>query len=55
LYSLSEARPRLWLVYSHEWYSDPYALIPQALDTSMIRTETHQFYGIQIMLYQHSP
>ena len=43
---------RVWLVYSHNDYTDPMGLIPQTLASKMKCTRTRDFYGGQVQLYE---
>lgn len=43
---------RVWLVYSHDSYTDPDGLIPQTLAEQMDVTRTRDFYGGQVQLYE---
>lgn len=43
---------RVWLVYSHNSYTDPQGLIPQALASQMKLTRTRDFLGGQVQLYE---
>ncbi len=51
LRSLIRGRERIWLVYSHDWYTDPQGLIPPALNEELDLLDTWGFYGLQIQLY----
>ncbi len=42
---------RVWLVYSHDSYSDPKGLVPQTLASQMELTRKRDFYGGQVQLY----
>jgi len=42
---------RVWLVYSHDWYTDPDGLIPPALEEQFDLVERRRFYGLQVLLY----
>jgi hypothetical protein len=42
---------RVWLVYSHNWYTDPMGLIPQTLASQMKLIRQSDFYGVQVQLY----
>jgi len=42
---------RVWLVYSHDWYTDPQGLIPSALEEKLGVREQWDFHGLQIRLY----
>jgi mannosyltransferase len=52
LISLLSGRKRVWLVYSHNSYTDPMGLIPQTLASQMKLTRTRDFYGGQVQLYE---
>jgi len=52
LISLLSGHNRVWLVYSHDSYTDPTGLIPQALASEMKLTRERDFYGGQIQLYE---
>lgn len=52
LLSLSSGRKRVWLVYSHDWYTDPQGLIPQTLASNMTLVRQRNFYGGQVQLYE---
>jgi hypothetical protein len=51
LISLMSGRKRVWLVYSHNWYTDPMGLIPQTLASKMELIRKRDFYGGQVQLY----
>ncbi len=52
LISLVNEHNRVWLVYSHNWYTDPMGLIPQTLASKMELTRKRDFYGGQVQLYE---
>jgi mannosyltransferase len=52
LVSLLEGRKRAWLVYSHDWYTDPEKLVPQTLAANMKLTRQRDFYGGTVQLYE---
>jgi hypothetical protein len=52
LISLLHGHKRVWLVYSHDSYTDPMGLIPQTLASKMKLTRTRDFYGGQVQLYE---
>ena len=52
LISLVRGYNRVWLVYSHNDYTDPGGLIPQTLASQMKLIETRDFYGVQVQLYE---
>jgi len=51
LISLLSGHNRVWLVYSHDSYTDPMGLIPQTLASQMKLIRTRDFYGGQVQLY----
>jgi len=52
LISLLRGRNRVWLVYSHETYTDPMGLIPKTLASQMELIRTKDFHGGQVQLYE---
>jgi hypothetical protein len=52
LVSLLGGRKRVWLVYSHDSYTDPMGLIPRTLASEMKLIRTRDFYGGQVQLYE---
>lgn len=40
---------RVWLVYSHDWYTDPQGIIPQELKKRRRLVANHRFTGLLIM------
>jgi hypothetical protein len=52
LISLLRRHDRVWLVYSHDSYTDPTGLIPQTLASQMKLIRTRDFYGGQVQLYE---
>jgi uncharacterized membrane protein len=51
LRSLVADHERVWLVYSHDWYTDPQGLIPLALGAMRPLRTRWQFYGVEIWEY----
>lgn len=51
LISMLSGRKRVWLVYSHNRYTDPVGLIPQTLASEMKLIQKRDFYGGQVQLY----
>ena len=51
LISLLRGHARVWLVYSHAWYTDPMGLIPGTLASQKKLIQTDDFYGGQVQLY----
>jgi hypothetical protein len=52
LISLLRGHDRVWLVYSHNDYTDPMGLVPQTLASKMQLTRQRDFYGGQVQLYE---
>ena len=52
LISLLSGHDRVWLVYSHNDYTDPMGLIPQTLASQMELTRQRNFFGGQVQLYK---
>ncbi len=51
LVALVSGRKRVWLVYSHDSYTDPKGLIPQTLASQMTLIRQRDFYGGRVQLY----
>jgi len=51
LLSLIQGRERVWLVYSHDSYTDPLGLVPQTLAAHMTLLREREFYGGKVQLY----
>ncbi|MCB8925763.1 MAG: glycosyltransferase family 39 protein [Ardenticatenaceae bacterium] len=51
LAALISGRDRVWLVYSHNDYTDPLNLIPQTLASELELLQQRNFYGGQVQLY----
>lgn len=52
LRQLVDDRQRVWLVYSHDWYTDPEKIIPRELARSLGEGERREFNGLEVRLYQ---
>lgn len=52
LISLLRGHHRVWLVYSHNDYTDPGGLIPQTLASQMKLIRQREFYGGKVQLYE---
>lgn len=52
MHNLLANRRRVWLVYSHDWYTDPQKIIPRELDRLMRRTDERSFVGLQVLRYE---
>jgi uncharacterized membrane protein len=51
LVSLLREHDRVWLVYSHDSYTDPMGLVPQTLASEMKLIRERDFYGGRVQLY----
>jgi uncharacterized membrane protein len=49
--SLIHGRERVWLIYSHQWYTDPRGLVPSGLEENMALQTRRRFYGLEARLY----
>ncbi len=52
LRSLLRDHDRVWLVYSHDWYTDPQRIIPAALAEELKLVGTQHYYGLQVLRYE---
>jgi mannosyltransferase len=52
LLALLNGHNRVWLVYSHDSYTDPMGLIPQTLASQMKLIRKRDCYGVQVRLYE---
>jgi len=52
LRELAQAHRRVWLVYSHNWYTDPQGLIPPALERMGRLADRREFNGLRVDLYE---
>ena len=48
---LIEGREQVWLVYSHNWYSDPSGIVPRELGKLLRERERANFVGIQVIRF----
>jgi len=51
LRALVQGRERVWLIYSHDWYTDPEGLIPAALKEEFDLIERWDYRGLQVRSY----
>jgi hypothetical protein len=51
LTELIAGRSRVWLIYSHDWYTDPHKLIPTHLQKNLDWVKRRSFYGLELRLY----
>jgi mannosyltransferase len=54
LHELLRNRERVWLVYSHNWYTDPRGLIPQALSQELTLLDRQDYQGLEIQRYERT-
>jgi len=53
LSSLIREHDRVWLVYSHNSYTDPESIIPQVIGSQKKLTRERDFYGGKVQLYEN--
>ena len=51
LQQMIEGREQVWLVYSHNWYSDPTGIVPRELGRLLREGERAEFVGIQVIRF----
>jgi hypothetical protein len=51
LSALARGHERVWLVYSHDWYTDPQGLVPAELEAEMALLERWEFEGVRVFLF----
>ena len=51
LQRLIRGRRRVWLIYSHDWYTDPHKLIPPALSAELSLLGRREFRGLKVYQY----
>ncbi len=51
LHDLISGRKRVWLIYSHNWYTDPTGLIATVLSQDLKQLDQRQFDGLEVRLY----
>ncbi len=52
LRTLVRDRQRVWLVYSHDWYTDPTGLVPRTLSAELTLRRRWEFHGVQVWLFE---
>ncbi len=52
LQALVRDRERVWLIYSHDWYTDPQGLIPSALEVELELRREWKFVGLQVSQWE---
>lgn len=51
LHQLIRGREQVWLVYSHDWYTDPAQIIPREMAKALRETGRSEFVGLQVIRY----
>lgn len=51
LRELVSGHDRVWLIYSHNWYTDPQNLIPTALQEELKQLDSRRYYGLEVRLF----
>jgi hypothetical protein len=51
LRALVRGRERVWLIYSHAWYTDPRGLVPSVLEEELIPVNRWGFSGVRVLRY----
>lgn len=51
MHNLLMGRKRVWLIYSHDWYTDPKKIIPRELNKLLRQTEQREFLGLQVIRF----
>ena len=51
LHALLQKYARVWLIYSHNWYTDPQGLVPDTLEQKLDLRSRQPFYGLELRLY----
>jgi mannosyltransferase len=52
LEALVRGREEVWLVYSHNWYTDPDQIIPAALEQWLVEEASYRWHGIMVQRYR---
>ena len=55
LRALLDGHARVWLVYSHNWYTDPAGLVPSTLQQMLVLQQRYALPEIQISLFVQPP
>lgn len=50
--NLLAGQPSVWLIYSHDWYTDPEGIIPRELGQQMTLVEERPLRGLNVMYYR---
>lgn len=52
LWQLMAEHQQIWLIYSHDWYTDPQGVIPQALNDQRTLVTEANFLDVRVLHYQ---
>jgi mannosyltransferase len=52
LHELVDGRDRVWLVYSHDWYTDATKIIPREMARALDEISRRRFNGLQVIRFQ---
>ena len=52
LHALVDGRPGVWLVYSHDWYTDATQIIPREIGRSLREVARKRFNGLLVIRFQ---
>jgi mannosyltransferase len=55
LEALTADRDSVWVVYSHDWYTDPSGIVPASLGARWRQADARTFPGIHVVHYALSP
>ncbi len=51
LQAVARLHHRVWLVYCHDWFTDPHQIAPRALHQVARLVEDKEFWGVRLLLY----
>lgn len=43
----------VWLIYSHDWYTDPLKIVPKTMRFAMLGVDEVNFVGLKVLLYEN--
>ncbi|MGY1670318.1 glycosyltransferase family 39 protein [Geodermatophilus sp. SYSU D00710] len=52
---LTSGRPAFWVVYSHDWYTDPEGIVPARLAATFQPAGSRSFTGVTVTRYRAAP
>jgi len=53
LHQLLTEHEEIWLLYSHDWYTDPQGLIPRELGRQRLLVAEEEFIGVRVLHYRN--